>query len=363
VLLQDLTASLAGVNAKTIVIDDGRSFEHMAKALGGTFTEFKLSAGISINPFRMIDLELAAGDEDYLVDCLAMLKAIISQMARYENRLNDTERGLIDAAVNAVWNEKAREGTVDGIIAALHAAGHPQADDLATALLPFSEAGTYGPFFLGDTNLDLSADLTVFELSDLSSREELRSVVLTSIMFVASQTMRKLDRQIPKALIIDEAWAMLKGGAMADFVETYSRTCRKYGASLITATQSINDFYKSGGSKAALENSDWMLVLQQKPETIADFRKSDRFEMDNFTDALLRSLKRNGTEYSDLLIRGPDTQTVCRLVLDPFSGTLYSSSPAIYARIEAEVARGATMAEAIECVAYGLDRKAKGARP
>jgi hypothetical protein len=256
-----------------------------------------------------------------------MLKAIISQMARYENRLNDTERGLIDAAVNAVWNEKAREGTVDGIIAALHAAGHPQADDLATALLPFSEAGTYGPFFLGDTNLDLSADLTVFELSDLSSREELRSVVLTSIMFVASQTMRKLDRQIPKALIIDEAWAMLKGGAMADFVETYSRTCRKYGASLITATQSINDFYKSGGSKAALENSDWMLVLQQKPETIADFRKSDRFEMDNFTDALLRSLKRNGTEYSDLLIRGPDTQTVCRLVLDPFSGTLYSSSP------------------------------------
>jgi conjugal transfer ATP-binding protein TraC len=188
-------------------------------------------------------------------------------------------------------------------------------------------------------------------------------VVLTSIMFVASQTMRKLDRQIPKALIIDEAWAMLKGGAMADFVETYSRTCRKYGASLITATQSINDFYKSGGSKAALENSDWMLVLQQKPETIADFRKSDRFEMDNFTDALLRSLKRNGTEYSDLLIRGPDTQTVCRLVLDPFSGTLYSSSPAVYARIEAEVARGATMAEAIECVAYGLDRGAKGARP
>lgn len=363
VLLQDLTASLAGVNAKTIVIDDGRSFEHMAKALGGTFTEFKLSSGISINPFRMIDLDLAAGDEDYLIDCLAMLKAIISQMARFENRLNDTERGLIDAAVNAVWNEKARHGTVDGIIAALRAAGHPQADDLATALLPFSEAGTYGPFFLGDTNLDLSADLTVFELSDLSSREELRSVVLTSIMFVASQTMRKLDRQIPKALIIDEAWAMLKGGAMADFVETYSRTCRKYGASLITATQSINDFYKSGGSKAALENSDWMLVLQQKPETIADFRKSDRFEMDNFTDALLRSLKRNGTEYSDLLIRGPDTQTVCRLVLDPFSGTLYSSSPAVYARIEAEVARGATMAEAIECVAYGLDRNAKGARP
>ncbi|MEL6238923.1 MAG: DUF5934 domain-containing protein, partial [Pseudomonadota bacterium] len=104
VLLQDLTASFAGVGAKTIVIDDGRSFEHMAKALGGTFTEFKLSSGISINPFRIVDIELAEVDEDYLVDCLAMLKAIIAQMARHENRLNDTERGLIDQAVNAVWD-------------------------------------------------------------------------------------------------------------------------------------------------------------------------------------------------------------------------------------------------------------------
>ena len=352
VLLQDLTASLAGVHARVIVIDDGRSFEHMAKALGGTFTEFRQAAGISLNPFRMIDPALAADDPDYLIDCLAMLKAIISQMARFENRLNDTERGLIDAAVNAVWSDLGRDGTIDAVMAALRSAGHAQADDLATAMLPFSAAGTFGQFFLGDTNLDLSADLTVFELSDLSSREELRSVVLTSIIFVASQTMRKLDRQIPKALIIDEAWSMLKGGAMADFVETYSRTCRKYGASLITATQSINDFYKSGGSKAALENSDWMLVLQQKPETIADFRKSDRFEMDNYTDALLRSLKRHGTDYSDLLIRGPDTQCVCRLVLDPFSATLYSSSPATFAKIEAAVAEGKTMAEAIEAVAY-----------
>lgn len=204
----------------------------------------------------------------------------------------------------------------------------------------------------------------MFELSDLASREELRSVVLTSIMFVASQTMRKLDRAIPKALIVDEAWQMLKGGATADFIETYSRTCRKYGASLITATQSINDYYKSDGSRAALENSDWFLVLQQKAETIADFRKSDRFEMDNHTDALLRSLKRQGTEYSDLLIRGPDTQAVCRLVLDPFSATLYSSSPATFARIEQALHEGRAMADAIETVAFaGKDGRSGHANP
>ena len=352
VLLQDLTASFAGVGAKTIVIDDGRSFEHMAKALGGTFTEFKLSSGISINPFRMIDETLAEGDDDYLVDCLAMLKSIVSQMARNETRLNDTERGLIDQAVNLVWDTHGRDGTIDHVMQALKGHEHPFAYDLATSLLPFAAKGTYGKFFLGDANLDLSADLTVFELSDLATRVELRGVVLTSIMFIASQVMRRMDRAIPKPLIIDEAWQMLKGGAMADFVETYSRTCRKYGGALITATQSIHDYYKSEGSRAALENSDWFLILQQKGETISDFRKSDRFEMDNMTEALLRSLKRNGTDYSDIFIRGPETECVARLVLDRFSGTLYSSSPHVFAQIEDYVHRGYRMPEAIEAVAF-----------
>src|SRR3546814_19057808 len=76
--------------------------------------------------------------------------------------------------------------------------------------------------------------------------------------------------------------------------------------SLVTATQSLNDYYKSPGSIAALENSDWFVILEQKPETIADFKNHDRFEMDDYTDALLRTLKINGSEYSDILINGQE---------------------------------------------------------
>src|SRR3546814_6667890 len=63
-------------------------------------------------------------------------------------------------------------------------------------------------------------------------------------MFMSQQMMRKVDRSIPKALFLDEAWQMLRGGAMADFIEIYARTCRKYGGALVTATQSLNDYYK-----------------------------------------------------------------------------------------------------------------------
>jgi conjugal transfer ATP-binding protein TraC len=361
VALQELCAALCGAGAKVVVIDDGRSFEHSSKLQGGAFVEFTMSSGFCINPFSMIDPDMAEADEDYLLDCFAMLKSIVNQMARHVDKLNDTERGLIDGAVNLVWNEKGRGGSIDDVIEALTATENPLGIDLGIAMRPFSSGGTYGRFFQGEVSFELKADLTVFELSDLSSREELRSVVLTAIMFMASQMMRRIDRSIPKALLLDEAWQMLKGGSMADFIEAYARTCRKYGASLVTATQSLNDYYKSDGSKAALENSDWFMILQQKAETIADFKKHDRFEMDDYTDALLRSLKRNGVEYSDVMIKGPDTLTVGRLVLDPYSGTVYSSSPRTFAQIHDLLGQGLTMEEAIERVAFPNNPETWGA--
>ena len=46
----------------------------------------------------MVDAERVASDEDYRLDCMTMLKAIVGQMARFIDRLTDTERGLIDQA-------------------------------------------------------------------------------------------------------------------------------------------------------------------------------------------------------------------------------------------------------------------------
>jgi len=360
VTLQELCTSMAGIGAKIIVIDDGRSFEHLAKMIGGAFVEFKLRDGFSVNPFSMIDSEMIENDEDYLIDVMAMLKSMIGQMARHVDRLSDTERGLIDSAVNAVWNAHGRNGSIDAVVKFLREANHPVADDLATSMFPFTTEGTFGKFFIGEATIDLSASLVVFELSDLASREELRSVVLTAIMFLSSQSMRRMDRMIPKALLIDEAWQMLKGGSMADFVETYARTCRKYGGSLITATQSINDYYKSEGSLAALENSDWSLIMQQKAETINDFKDHGRLSMDGYTEAVIRSLKRNGTEYSDILIKGPEVEAVGRLVLDDYSATLYSSSPLVFGEIEELVEQGLTMDEAVEKVAFRHREDAAG---
>lgn len=353
VLLQEMCAALRGAGAQVVVIDDGRSFEHSVKLQGGRFVEFTMKAGFCLNPFSMIDAARAAEDEDYRLDCFGMVKAIIGQMARHSASLSDIERGLIDRAVNTVWNEDGTAATVTSVGEALSRTGHDMADDLATSLAPYMAGGTYGAFFEGEASLALDSDFTVFEMSDLGAREELRAVVLSAIMFMTSQAMTRTPRQVRKLLLIDEAWSMLKGGSMGEFVETYARTCRKYGGALATATQSLNDYYKSDGATAALENSDWMLILQQKPETIADFKASKRLDMDDRTETLIRSLKRSGNDYSEVFIKGPEVEAIGRLVLDAYSSTLFSSSPDTFAAIDAEVARGHQLAEAIERIAFG----------
>lgn len=146
-LLQELCAALRGAGAKVVVIDDGRSFEHSVKLQGGRFVEFTLASGFSLNPFSMVDDARAHEDEDYRLDCFAMINAIVGQMARPSAAPSDTERGLIDRAVTQVWNALGGGGAIDDVAHALHQSDNEAGKDLATAIAPFCRGGSYAGFF------------------------------------------------------------------------------------------------------------------------------------------------------------------------------------------------------------------------
>ena len=55
------------------------------------------------------------------------------------------------------------------------------------------------------------------------------------------------------------------------------------------------------------------------------------------------------------MIRGPETLALGRLVLDPYSATVFSSSPQVFAAVERLVDCGFPMAQAIERIAYPDD--------
>lgn len=338
-----------------MVIDDGRSFETLCKILGGEHIVFRADEAISLNPFSMISQSAMDNDEE-LLTAMNMIVQVVLLMARGEERADRDVMGLIDSAVGQVFAEKQRNGSVTDVRKALMREGGPLTQSLARAMSPYCKGGTYEKFFSGPSTLSLENPFTVFEMADLESKPDLRSVAVLCLLFQISERMRVGGREQRKLVFIDEAWQMLGGGPAGKFIEGFVRRARKEGGALITGTQSINDYYANAGSRAAFDNSAWKIVLRISDEEADGLKRSERLSLDDASLAVLKTLKMSPGEYSELIVFGDGHRFVGRLVLDPYSAAVFSSSPAVYARIQREVAAGTSLPDVIEAIAYGDKR-------
>jgi conjugal transfer ATP-binding protein TraC len=386
VFMQEMATSLRGAGCEVFVVDDGRSFMSSCLLQGGAFIRFSLDLDVCLNPFSMADHQLAATDSEYLVETKKNIAFEILCMCRGSQMPSKEEEGIVDRCVSLVWDTKGRAGDMDDIrdvmlgrwftpVDAVEDEGSGGADDaaqagpspdaeakpidfgqrgrdLALSLTPYTSEGTYGAFFNGPATLEITNPYTVFEMGDLESKPDLRAVVVLAVMFLVRQRMRMSGRQVRKALIIDEAWSLLADGAMGAFIEGFARRCRKEGGAIITGTQGINDYYKTSGANACLQNSDWQVFLRLKPEALEQARKDAKLSLDEAGMQLLKSLRTSTGEYSEAMIQGPNGRAVGRLVLDPFAGTLYSTTPAVYNAIEQLVGQGHSLQEAVRRVAF-----------
>ncbi len=352
VLMQELVSGIAGSGGEAVVIDDGRSFQHTAEALGGAFIAFGKDPA-RLNPFAMIDAETAARDGDYREECFAMLAAVIGRMCRRRGRIDDIEAALIDEAIAAAWEEAGNGADLGTVQQRLEAAGDRRASDMALALGPWRPGGAMGRLFEGAGTPALDAALTVFELAELKGRGDVQGVVLMLVIFLATQRMYHGPRTRPKAIVIDEAWDLLSGEDSKAFLEGAARRARKYRGALITGTQSVNDYYSNPAARAAWENSDWVIFLAQKDESVELLKQEKRIHCDPGMERALKSLATVDGRHAELVLHGPDGWRVARLALDRWSTALYSSRGPAYAAVEGLKDEGLTTEQAIDRIVEG----------
>ena len=350
VLMQELVAGIVGAGGEAVVIDDGRSFQHTAEALDGAFIAFGKDPAC-LNPFAMIDAATANHDGDYREECFAMLAGVVGRMARRRGAIDDIEAALIDEAIAAAWDEKGNAADLGTVKAHLAAKGDRRASDMATALGPWCPGGATGRLFAGSDTPDLGAALTVFELAELKGRGDVQGVVLMLVVFLATQRMYHGPRTRAKAIVIDEAWDLLSGEDSKAFLEGAARRARKYRGALVTGTQSVNDYYANPAARAAWENSDWVIFLAQKDESVELLKQENRIHCDPGMERALKSLTTADGRFAEMVLHGPDGWRVLRLVLDPWSVALFSSRGPAFAAVETLKAEGLTTAQAIDRIA------------
>ncbi len=232
---------------------------------------------------------------------MELLQPLLAQMVSPREPLEGFQYSTLGAAIKKVWKAKGRAMTVTDIHDLLAQParldqepdapaleGDRRLKDLATMLHPYTRDGAYGKYFDAQATIDFSNDFIVLELEELKAKKDLQTVVLLIMMYRITREMY-FSRDRKKIVIIDEAWDLLSGGATAEFIEAGYRRARKYKGAFMSATQGVDDYYRNPAAKAALDNSDWMFLLRQKPESIEMMDKLGQVTMD---DAMKRLCSR-----------------------------------------------------------------------
>lgn len=333
VFVNELAYRYRAANTKVWIIDVGRSYKNLCELMDGEFIEFadERQNSLCLNPFSMV--------QDINND-MEMLLPLLAEMASPREPLNNYCYSALASAIKIVWGEYGSDSTVTNIYDLLRtgklsdeASIEQELTKMAVALEPFTKYGVYASYFEGRANIKFTKDFVVLELEELKSKKDLQAVVMQIIMYRITQEMY-LDRSRRKVVIIDEAWDLMGSGSSGHFIEAGYRRARKYGGAFGTITQSIDDYYKSESTKAAINNADWLFLLRQKPENIDRLGKEGKLTIDEWMKRQLSSITTDHGNYSEIFVHSPMGSGVGRLILDPFSMMLFSTRAEDFEKIK-----------------------------
>lgn len=113
---------------------------------------------------------------------------------------------------------------------------------LKEALLDY-KIGQKAGFFDSESNIDLNNPFTIFECAEVF--EYPKRFLIPLLKHIFNLIKRKFTGSTPGAIVLDEAWIMLKHNLFAKELLTWFKTLRKSNVSVILATQSLCDLEKS----------------------------------------------------------------------------------------------------------------------
>tara|TARA_R110002051_G_scaffold325827_2_gene431774 strand:- start:3544 stop:5991 length:2448 start_codon:yes stop_codon:yes gene_type:complete len=314
----ELLLSYMSEGAQVWVIDAGKSYQNLNEVLEGDFLQFNDSTNICLNPFPLV--RDYADEEDALV-------SLVATMASEKGLLTELQKSHLKRIMSELWDEHAQGLKVDHIAAACLASEDQRVRDIGSQLYMFTSKGNYGKYFAYDNNVRFANPFTVLELDELQGRKHLRQVVLLQLIYQIQQEVFLGEPNRKKICFIDEAWDLLKEGEVATFIEHAYRKFRKYGGSVIIATQSINDLYENTVGRAIAENSSSMHLLGQTAETVESVRESKRLSLSEGGFNLLRSVHTVAGVYSEIFIKSKNGTGVGRLIVGEYPKLMYSTDP------------------------------------
>ncbi len=199
----------------------------------------------------------------------------------------------------------------------------------------------------------------MLELERLKAMPDLFNVIVMVVVNAVTQELYLSGRDRPRFVLCDEAAQFMtksEGQDLSRLAEAFAqgyRRARKYQGSFGIVLQSMNDLTLFGGTgQVILENAATRFLLQGSTYDRAVENKI--LDYSGFVLELLKSVRNNKPNYSEVFIDSPLGLGIARLVVDPFSYWINTSAPSEVAAFEALIRAGRSPLEAV-CELAGVD--------
>jgi hypothetical protein len=218
-----LEAAVAGVNS--VIIDPEGEYRSLVAALGGRYLELAPGTDAAVNVFE------GAGDDPE--EAIAAVVALVTVLCG--DQLGDVERAVVDAAARAALERAAADGRtplLEDCLPTLELEARP----VAMVVRRFCTGGL-GALFNRPTSLALDTGVCAISLREMPPEH-----VAAATLIVARWLWELVrhDRR-RRHIVFDEVGALCAHRPLRDLLVQLARRCRKYGASLVVATQNAQD--------------------------------------------------------------------------------------------------------------------------
>ena len=298
----------------TVILDLGHSYRKLAALLGGSYLELGLRhPEVSINPFKL------EPTPEHLHFLHAFVRVLLEGNDGY--RLSDLEdREVYEAIENLyVLDERQRRlFTVANLL--------PRA--LAGRLHKWIEGGRYATLF---DNLDDTLTIERLQVFDFEAMRAYPALLEPLLFYILHRVVAGIqdpaEMATPKLCVMDEAWRFIQHPTLRAYVQEGLKTWRKCNASMILATQTVEDFASVDLLRTVVESCPTKLLLANPSldrQHYADLFQLNEMELDLLTGLVPRQ---------QVLLKRPDLTKVLTLTVDPKSYWIYTNTPIDNARV------------------------------
>lgn len=265
---------------KTMIIDPQGEYVELTRNYEGQVIEISRNSKTIINPFDLMGQDLG----EKMLSLIDLFKIMCGDLTEVQKNILDKaiqnvyeQKGIIHNNPET-WNRKPpiMEDLYYEIVNEKKVASRTERmtyEALENRLRIYAK-GTFS-FINKQTNLDLSNDLICFNIAQMPN--QIKPVMMFLIMDFVHKKMQK-DRE-RKALIIDEAWTLLRFAEHSKHIFELIKTARKFGLAIVILTQEVQDLLTSEAGKTILANTSWKFLARQEPTVIDEL--THKFNLNN----------------------------------------------------------------------------------